>query len=125
MMVAFLQLCLRSVDMERRWKECTLERQVCRFCLKCTSALHKYRYEEFVSKKPRLAVRPIMKIISHTQLKSRMRLALHLRKEEGFGKDFRAFFQELGKEAQALDRNDVAIKYHASGKMTTLTQKTI
>ena len=114
--LAFLERELRNVAMERRGKECTLERQVWRLCLKYTSALQKCGYDEFVSKQPRLAVQHIMRRISHTQLKARMRLTLRLRKEEGFGKDFRAFVQELGKEAQALDRHDVASKYHASSK---------
>ena len=102
--------------MERCRKECKFERQVRRLCLKCTSALQKCGYEEFVGKQPRRAVQHIMKGISHTQLKARMRLTLRLQKEEGFGKDFRAFLQELGKASQALDRHEVASKYDAGGK---------
>lgn len=76
----------------------------------------KCTYHEFVRKQPKLPEENIMKQISHSQIKRRMRLTFRLRKEDGFGADFCSFVQELGKEAQALHRNDVANKYQGTRK---------
>lgn len=76
----------------------------------------KCTYQEFVRKQLKLAEENIMKQMSNSELKRRMRLTLRLTKEDRFGKNFRAFVQELWKEAQALHLNDVTTKYQGTGK---------
>ena len=109
--LALLESELRHVRMERAGRNSSLERQVWRLCLKYTSKLQKCGYDEFVKKQPKLAVKHLVRRISHPQLKSRMILTLRLRKEDGFGKDYTSFVQELAKEARAVDRQEIAARF--------------
>jgi len=105
--LALLEREIRDIKLEAAGRNSSLESQVRRLCRKYTTTLEKCGYDQFVRKQPKIAVQHVLKRIVHPPLRNRMKLTLKLRKEEGFGKNFKDFVQELAKEARSLDRLEV------------------
>jgi len=101
---------LAGIKLEKADNMSNLQRQVWRLCLRYSEKLRKCGNVNFAKQQPKIAVRHIMKRVTHAGLRTRMNLTLGLRKEE-LEKVFSKFMRLLAEES--IDRQDSAWQYQA------------
>ena len=87
-----------------------LEMRVWELDLQYSKALKEMGYSEFIQKKSEIAVKQIIRRISHKQLKKRVLLTYKLRKKE-LESDYGKFMREVAREGAAIDRQEAASLY--------------
>lgn len=105
--LAYLERKLQDRKLWKPTRGAGPKQQVWKLCLGYTSKLEACGYAEFIDRHPKIAVHHLLKRLTHKQLRSRMLLALRLRKVE-LENDFSAFMCTVAKEAEAVDRVEVA-----------------
>lgn len=101
---------IQYVTPEKADMSSNLQRQFWRLYLQYTEKLRQCRYDGFVKKQPKLAIRYFLRRVTHSGLRTRMELTLQLCKEE-LEKDFSQFIRLLAAEAQTIDLQDSARDY--------------
>lgn len=94
--------------MDKNTKTASLQLQVLRLGLKYSRILENLGNSQFIEKRPTLALKHVLKRVSHEQPRNRMHLTVKLCKEEGFNKNCKAFMPELVKEAKQIDGREAA-----------------
>ena len=103
---------IQHIKLESRCKGSTLEDMVWDLVSKYTETLDKCGYDEFIEKKPSVAVEHIMQRLTHRELCSRALTVLRFRKSEGIRDDFQMFFEALINTAKQLDIEEVTKARH-------------
>jgi len=86
---------LKDVKLGNSTKIPNIEKQFRRLCLKYFTTLQRWEYEEFLTKKPKLSIKHMLKSVTHKQLLNRIRMILDLRQDE-LKVDFNFFCSDLG-----------------------------
>ena len=84
-----------------------LEMNVWELDLRYSTVLNNLGYSKFIKQQPELAVKHILKRVTHPALKRRILLTYQLRKKE-LKNDYGSFRRELAKEARGVDRQEAA-----------------
>ena len=91
----------------------SLEMKVWELDLQYATVLENLGYTDFIQKQPELAVKHILKRITHEQLKKRISLTYKLLKEELKGNNAK-LGREIAKEARGIDKHEAASSYQLS-----------
>ena len=87
-----------------------MEMKVWELDLRYSTVLKNLGYSEFIRQQPELAVKHILKRVTHPALKRRIILTYQLRKKE-LKNDYGSFMRELAMEARGVDRQEAASTY--------------
>ena len=98
------------------------EMQVWRLGLDYATTLEDLGYSTFIATRPKLAIRHILKRITHDQLRKRIKLTLKIRKDE-LQSNYQSFMRETAKEAIFLDRNEAARSLEESDSDSDIDMK--
>lgn len=108
--LALIEREILGVKLASQRRNKKLEFQILDLCMKYAKTLRDCGYKDFVEQQPKLAIKHIMKRVTHTRLLTRMTHTLRIRKSE-LEANFKAFVKTLAEEAKAIDRLE-AIENH-------------